>query len=80
MMPREVFFSRHRQRVAATEAVGKVAAETIATYPPGAAVIVAGEVITEEIVAFLRTVRAHGGHLKGASDPDLTTMLVVSDA
>jgi arginine decarboxylase len=80
MAPREVFFSRHRRRVAAEEAVGMVAAETIATYPPGAAIIVAGEEVTEEIVAFLQTVRAHGGHLKGASDPDLATLLVIGDA
>ena len=78
--PREVFFSRHRRRLPPDVAVGKIAAETIATYPPGAAVIVAGEEVTEEVVAFLRAVRGDGGVLKGASDPDLTTMLVLGDA
>jgi arginine decarboxylase len=78
--PRAVFFSTHRRRLPADEAVGKIAAETIATYPPGAAVIVAGEEVTEEVVGFLRAVRRDGGVLKGASDPDLATMLVLGDA
>ncbi len=76
--PRAVFFSRDRRRVPVAEAVGKVAAETIATYPPGAAVIVAGEEVTAEAVAFLRAVRSHGGVLKGAADPDLATMTVLA--
>lgn len=78
--PRDSFFSQHRRRVPVNEAIGKVSAETIATYPPGAAVIVAGEEVTGEIVAFLLAVRGDGGVLKGASDPDLATMLVLEDA
>jgi arginine decarboxylase len=79
MDPRAVFFSRHRRRLSADEAVGKVSAETIATYPPGAAVIVAGEEVTAEIVAFLRAVRGDGGVLKGASDADLATIIVLGE-
>jgi arginine decarboxylase len=77
--PREVFFSPHRRRVPADAAIGKIAAETIATYPPGAAVIVAGEEVTPEVVTFLQTVRAHGGVLKGASDAELRTMLILEE-
>ncbi len=79
MDPRAVFFSKHRRRLSADKAVGKVSAETIATYPPGAAVIVAGEEVTAEIVTFLRAVRREGGVLKGASDADLATMIVLGD-
>ena len=75
--PREVFYSRHRRRLPTHEAIGQISAETIATYPPGSALIVAGEVITAEVVAFLHAARAQGATLKGASDPDLATILVV---
>jgi arginine decarboxylase len=78
--PREVFYSRHRQRLPIREALGRISAETIATYPPGSALIVAGEEITAEVVAFLGEARAHGATLKGASDPDLRTILVVDAA
>ncbi|HEY8597447.1 MAG TPA: aminotransferase class I/II-fold pyridoxal phosphate-dependent enzyme [Thermomicrobiales bacterium] len=75
--PREVFYSRQRRRVPVREAIGQISAETIATYPPGSALIVAGELLTAEVVAFLRAARAQGATLKGASDPDLATILVV---
>lgn len=75
--PREVFYSRRRRRVPAREACGQICAETIATYPPGSALIVAGEIVTEEVLAFLHAARAQGATLKGASDPDLTTILIV---
>jgi arginine decarboxylase len=74
--PREVFYNLHRRRVPAQEAIGQISAETIATYPPGSALIVAGEMITAEVVAFLHAARAQGATLKGASDPDLATMLI----
>lgn len=77
LLPREVFYQRRRRRVPVREAIGGVSAETIATYPPGSALIVAGEEVTAEVVEFLREARAAGATLKGASDPDLGTMLLV---
>jgi arginine decarboxylase len=78
-LPRQAFFSRNRCRVPVKQAVGLPSAETIATYPPGSAIVVAGEEITHEIVEFLQVVSAHGGVLKGASDPSFTTIPVVED-
>lgn len=77
LLPREVFYSRRRRRVPIGAAIGGISAETIATYPPGAALIVAGEEVTPEVIAFLRAARAQGATLKGASDPDLATMVLV---
>jgi arginine decarboxylase len=79
LLPREVFYSQRRRRIPTHEARGRVSAETIATYPPGSALIVAGEEITGEVIDFLHTARSQGATLKGASDPDLTTMLVVEE-
>jgi lysine decarboxylase len=80
LTPREVVFGgRARRRVAARAAVGQVAAETIAATPPGVAVIVAGEAVTAEVIAFLEAVRRAGGVLKGASDPNLATIEVVAE-
>jgi arginine decarboxylase len=78
--PREVFYRRRRRRAPVREAVGGISAETIATYPPGSALIVAGEEVTAEVIDFLRAARAAGATLKGASDPDLATILVVEGA
>lgn len=77
LTPREVFFSQQRRTLPVRDAIGKVSAETISAYPPGSAVVVAGEEITAEVVEFLRAVQGHGGVLKGASDPDFVTIQVV---
>lgn len=76
-LPREVFFGQKRRRLPVAEALGLPSAETIATYPPGSAIVVAGEEITGEVVEFLQRSRSCGGVLKGASDPSFSTVLVM---
>ena len=46
-------------------AVGEVAAEPVAVYPPGTPVLWPGEAVTAEVVAYLEQVRARGLHLQG---------------
>ena len=79
--PREAFFygRRHRRTVKVTESIGCIAAETITVYPPGSAIIVAGERITTEIIEYLRAVHHYGGVLKGASDHNFETITVIED-
>ncbi len=77
LAPREAFFAEH-ETVPAEQAVGRISAELIAPYPPGVPVLAPGEVITAEIVAGLRRVRADGGRIAYAEDPDLNTFQVVT--
>jgi ornithine decarboxylase len=77
MRPHEVFYSRKQRSVPASVAFGNPSAETISAYPPGSAVIVAGEEVTVDIIDYLREVRACGGVLKGATDPDLQSITIV---
>ena len=77
LKPREAFYHRSIMASPVAEAIGMVSAETIATYPPGAAIIVAGERISDEVISFLKASRQHGGILKGASDPDLNTIQIL---
>jgi arginine/lysine/ornithine decarboxylase len=76
MLPREAKFAR-KQRISVGQAVGRVAGETIATYPPGVPIIMAGEVFTPGIVDYLRAMHRCGAVLKGASDPDFLTVKVL---
>jgi|GEM_PF-1285738 arginine/lysine/ornithine decarboxylase len=80
LRPREAFYLYHQQRrrVPLAAAIGYPSAETIAAYPPGSAVIVAGEEVTPEVVAFLQAVRRAGGTLKGASDPTCTSIQIIT--
>ena len=77
VIPRIAKFSSKRA-VPLKEAVGKVCGETVATYPPGAPVIAAGEVVSAEIVEYLRCMKASGAVLKGASDPSFQTLKVLT--
>ena len=78
ILPREAFYFPDRRLVPVQTAVGKVSAETISAYPPGSAVIVAGEEISRDVVEYLKCVRAQGGVLKGASDPEFKRIKILN--
>jgi lysine decarboxylase len=75
--PREAFFARSRT-VSLDDAIGQVAAELVIPYPPGIPAIVPGEVLTLETVALLQDGVRQGMHLRGAADPTLETIRVVT--
>lgn len=78
-LPRVAFYCRNRQTLDVNDSIGRVSAETISAYPPGSAVIVAGEEITEEVVEYLKAVRVSGGVLKGATDKEFNKIQVLSE-
>ncbi|GGW71048.1 ornithine decarboxylase [Streptomyces lucensis JCM 4490] len=77
VLPREAFFGPAEQ-VPAERAAGRIAAEMICPYPPGVPVVAPGEVITPEIVEYLRSGVEHGFLIAGAADPALKTMRVMA--
>ena len=58
-------------------AVGAVAAETVAFYPPGVPLLCPGEEITAEIVEYIRRYQALGMRLSGPADGRLETIRVI---
>ena len=77
MTPREAFLAP-RARVSAAQAVGRVAAEIAAPYPPGIPALAPGERISSELLDELRAEVAGGTRMVGASDPTLETLVVVA--
>ncbi|GGZ05828.1 ornithine decarboxylase [Streptomyces olivaceoviridis] len=77
VLPREAFFGP-AEDVPAERAVGRIAAETISPYPPGVPVVAPGEVITAEIVDYLRSGIAHGFLIPDAANSSLETLRVVA--
>jgi arginine decarboxylase len=75
MTPREAFLGP-QEVVATVEAVGRVAAESLAAYPPGIPNVLPGERLTAETLEYIEQTLAHGGSLRGASDRDLRTLRV----
>jgi lysine decarboxylase len=76
MTPREAFFGP-QEVVPVGEAVGRVAAEALAAYPPGIPNVLPGERLTAPTLDYIRTTLEQGGSLRGASDRALETIRVV---
>jgi arginine decarboxylase len=79
LTPREAFLGP-QEVVSARDAVGRVAAESLAAYPPGIPNVLPGERLTAETLDYIEQTIAHGGSLRGASDRALRTLRVVIEA
>ena len=69
--------SARRRSSPADAAVGRIAAESLATYPPGIPNVLPGERLTAETLAYVRGTLELGGSVRGASDRLLRTVRVV---
>jgi len=76
MTPREAFLGR-QEAVPASAAAGRVAAESLATYPPGIPNVLPGERLETRTLDYIRRTLELGGSVRGASDRQLRTVRVV---
>jgi lysine decarboxylase len=74
--PRDAFLGES-VAVAVEDAIGRVSTESIAGYPPGVPTLLPGELVTAEVVAYLRALVAAGARLHGAADPSFRTLRVL---
>jgi lysine decarboxylase len=74
--PREAFLAS-QEVVGFDAAVGRIAAESLAAYPPGVPNVLPGERLTRETLDYIADSLAHGGLVRGASDRTLRTVRVV---
>lgn len=74
--PRDAFLAP-QEAVPFDQAEGRVAAESLAAYPPGIPNVLPGELLTAETLSYIRETVAHGGRVRGAVDRTLRTIRVV---
>jgi arginine decarboxylase len=79
MTPREAYLGA-QEVVPAAAAIGRIAAESLATYPPGIPNVLPGERLTAETLAYVQRTLELGGSVRGASDRLLHTVRVVVEA
>jgi arginine decarboxylase len=78
LAPRDAFLGP--QEVVRFEAAqGRIAAESLAAYPPGVPNVLPGERLTAPTLDYIADSLAHGGLVRGASDRSLKTIRVVSE-
>lgn len=75
---RDVFY-RAKKAVPLTEAVGKICGEQVSFYPPGIPVLLPGELVTEEIIAYCRAQKELGLPVSGPADSSLQTIRIIAD-
>jgi arginine/lysine/ornithine decarboxylase len=78
LTPREGATMAHLT-VPTDEAIGLESAEMIVPYPPGVPLLVAGELISTEVVESMRQLLAAGCRMVGLSDPTGKTLRCVDD-
>jgi lysine decarboxylase len=76
MGPRDAFFAP-QEVVPVEQAVGRIATESLAAYPPGIPNVLPGERLTAETLDYIQQTLELGGSLRGASDRRLRTLRVV---
>ena len=77
LSPRAAFLA-DQQVVSFDEAEGRIAAESLAAYPPGVPNVLPGERLTRPTLDYIADSVAHGGLVRGASDRSLKTIRVVA--
>jgi lysine decarboxylase len=78
MTPREAFLGK-QDVIPFEQAEGRVAAESLAAYPPGVPNVLPGELLTAPTLAYIADSVAHGGNVRGAADRTLHTVRVVAE-
>ena len=78
LAPRDAFLGP-QEVVPFDQAEGRIAAESLAAYPPGVPNVLPGERLTSPTIAYIADSLAHGGLVRGASDRTLKTIRVVRE-
>ena len=76
--PRNAMYA-HREQVPLSEALHRIAGETIAYYPPGIPCVAVGEVISESVIQYIENRKALGYVPNGADDMTLGTIWVIQE-
>ena len=72
--PRDGWFGK-TEYVGLDDAAGRISAQTISVYPPGTAVTVMGEKITDAAVGYIKAVLGCGADVTGVSDGKVEVIL-----
>ena len=79
MRPKDAFWAE-KEEMKIDEAVGRISSEYVMAYPPGIPILAPGEVITEDIVKYIKYAKEKGCYLMGCEDPKINYIHVVKDS
>lgn len=74
--PQEAFYAE-KETVPLREAVGRISGESVMCYPPGIPIVSPGELVTEEILTYIREALERGCSMQGPKSLDLSELEVL---
>ncbi|MDD4335214.1 MAG: aminotransferase class I/II-fold pyridoxal phosphate-dependent enzyme [Desulfotomaculaceae bacterium] len=76
MPPRDAFFSKKRS-VPLEQCAGEIAGEMVMVYPPGIPLVSMGEIITADIIDYVKMLKAERCTIQGTIDPIVDNIMVL---
>ena len=74
-----VAFNSQKISIPIKDSVGMTSGEFLMAYPPGIPILCPGEVISQEIVDYVRKLKDVGLYVQGTEDPEVAKIKVVKD-
>ncbi|MDF2945818.1 MAG: Lysine decarboxylase [Bacillales bacterium] len=74
--PREAFYAT-TERIKINEAAGRIIAEFIMVYPPGIPIYIPGEIITDDLIEYIKRNKDAELPVQGPEDPEINYLRVI---
>ena len=74
--PQEAFYAE-KESLPIDKTVGRISAESVMCYPPGIPILSPGEMITDEILDYIRTAMEKGCSMQGPESEDISELFVL---
>ncbi len=74
--PKKAFYGK-KMRVPLCDSLDRISGEFVMCYPPGIPIIAPGEVVTKEIIDYIRYAKEKGAFLTGAEDMDVAYLNIL---
>lgn len=76
--PRDAFY-KEKEAVKLELSLNRISGESIMAYPPGIPIIAPGEIITKDIIDYIKMLKDEKAHLTDMNDKSIETILVIKD-
>ncbi|MBR5372684.1 MAG: arginine decarboxylase, partial [Oscillospiraceae bacterium] len=74
--PQEAFYA-DKEMLPLGQTAGRICSEFVMCYPPGIPILAPGEIITEDILQYIRYAKEKGCSMQGTEDPDIEHLNVL---
>ncbi len=74
--PKEAFYAQ-KESILIEEAKGRICSEIVMSYPPGIPILAPGEVVTDEIIQYIKYAKEKGCYMQGMEDGEMKRLNVL---